>query len=183
MAPSRGTGGTPNISESVSILLRRGDEFLARIDHGFSLTQVLEELIYGIEDRSENGMLASVLLLDTSGKYLRHGAAPSLPPAYTTVIDGLLIGPTAGSCGTAAHSGNPVFVTDIATDPLWKDYRELALAHDLRACWSVPIKDEDGRVLGTFALHYRELRRPSEADQNLIAQAADIVLKLIRKAG
>ncbi|HWO91244.1 MAG TPA: ATP-binding protein, partial [Methylomirabilota bacterium] len=75
-----------------------------------------------------------------------------------------------GSCGTAAYRAEPVIVSDIATDPLWSDYRDLALAHGLRACWSTPILSSEGRVLGTFAIYYREPRTPTPQDQDLIEQ-------------
>ena len=94
----------------------------------------LEALALAIEDYSPP-TLASILLLDADGLHVRHGAAPHLPAAYTQAIDGLAIGPTAGSCGTAAFTRRPVYVEDIETDPLWADDRELARAHGLRACW------------------------------------------------
>src|ERR1035437_6911341 len=84
-------------------------------------------------------VFASILLLDSNGKQLWHGGAPSLPKAYTDAINGIVIGPSEGSCGTAAHRGKQVIVSDIASDPLWANYRELALANSLRACWSTPI--------------------------------------------
>src|SRR5262249_27833113 len=82
---------------------------------------------------------ASILLLGPDGLRLRHGAAPSLPKSYVDAIDGASIGPVAGSCGTAAYRNEPVIVGDIAADPLWADYRDLALPHGLRACWSTPV--------------------------------------------
>lgn len=99
-------------------------------------------------------MLCSVLLLDASGKRLTHGAAPSLPASYSRAIDGIEIGPSVGSCGTAAFLGTTVVSEDIATDPRWENVRELALSHNLRACFSVPILSSQGAVLGTFAVYY-----------------------------
>jgi C4-dicarboxylate-specific signal transduction histidine kinase len=101
---------------------------------------------------------------------LRHGAAPSLPMPYTDAIDGLAIGPSVGSCGTAAYRAEPVIVSDIATDPLWADFRDLALAHGLRACWSTPILSSERKVLGTFAIYTREPRSPTPQVHNLIEQ-------------
>jgi len=108
------------------------------------------------------------LLVD--GDRLRHGGAPSLPKAYTDAIDGVLIGPSVGSCGTAAYRGEQVIVEDIATDPLWADYREAALPHSLRACWSTPVLSSQGKVMATFAMYYREPCRPSPRDQEIIEQ-------------
>jgi PAS domain S-box-containing protein len=132
------------------------------------LADLLEMLMQSVEAQSEHGMLGSILLLDPDGIHLRDGAAPSLPAAYRAAIDGIEIGDGVGSCGTAAFTGEPVFVEDIATDPLWADFRDLALSHGLRACWSTPILSSAGKVLGTFALYYREPRGPTADDRALI---------------
>src|SRR5258708_19290925 len=99
-------------------------------------------------------MLASILLLDPDGSPVRDGAAPDCPEDYVSGLDGLPIGPQAGSCGTAAFTRKPVIVGDIATDPLWNDYRAVALKNDLQACWSTPIFDSERRVLGT-SMYFR----------------------------
>jgi PAS domain S-box-containing protein len=104
------------------------------------------------------------------GDHLRHGCAPSLPKAYTDAINGMVIGPSAGSCGTAAYRGEPVIVEDIATDPLWSGCRDLALPHSLRACWSSPAFSSEGEVIATFAMYYREPRRPTQRDREVIGQ-------------
>jgi len=106
--------------------------------------------------------------MDPNGRQLRHGAAPNLPKAYNDAIDGLVIGNSAGSCGTAAYRAEQVIVPDIANDLLWADFRELALAHSLRACWSTPIFSSEGNVIGTFAMYYREPRSPSPREQDTI---------------
>ena len=99
------------------------------------LETTLTALIDIVESTSSTGVLGSILLLDEDGKHVHTGAAPSLPELYCAAIDGSEIGPCAGSCGTAAYLGAAVFVNDIASDPLWADYKELALACGLRACW------------------------------------------------
>lgn len=135
------------------------------------LPQVLNELVLTVEELGDD-LLASVLLLDEEGQHLCLGAAPSLPEAYNQAIDGVEIGPGVGSCGAAAYRGEQVIVADIATDPLWVGFRELALAYGLRACWSTPIRSVDGRLLGTFALYYHVPRFPNPGDLNLIKQVA-----------
>lgn len=148
------------------------------LDRGDDLKDVLSALIREIEAHAQNtSMLGSILLLD--GDHLRHGAAPRLPAAYNAAIDGVTIGPSVGSCGTAAYCGHAIYVADIAKDPLWKDFSALALHHGLRACWSMPITSAAGRVLGTFALYYREPRTPSEQDRALIRLAADTARVLL----
>ena len=116
------------------------------------LARILEALVTFIEERVPE-VWGSILLLDPDGLHVRHGAAPRLPVAFCDAIEGQPIGPAAGSCGTAAWRKAPVLAADIATDPLWTDYRDLALCHGLRACWSTPILDEQDLVLGTFALY------------------------------
>jgi GAF domain-containing protein len=118
---------------------------------GDTLGSILDNYLRDIEMSGDADMRTSILLLD--GTTLRHGAAPRLPRPYLDAIDGSQIGPTAGSCGTAAFLGHPVYVSDIANDPLWENYRDLALPHGLRACWSTPIRNEQGRLLGTFAIY------------------------------
>ncbi|HEX5387444.1 MAG TPA: PAS domain S-box protein [Gemmatimonadales bacterium] len=135
------------------------------------LADVLTALLELVERQSGSGLLTSILLLDPDGRHLRHGAAPSLPQAYNEAIDGLTVGPSAASCGTAAFLKQPVYVTHIATDPRWSDFRALAAEHGLRACWSIPILSRKGEVLGTFALYYREARDLAAEDERLIAFA------------
>ena len=124
------------------------------------LPAILEAIVEIAETQSTEGLLASVLLLDEDRIHLRHGAAPNLPVGYNEAIDGLAIGPNAGSCGTAAYLQRQVIVSDIMADPLWQDFRGLAQNYGLRACWSTPIFSSNKSVLGTFALYYREPRVP-----------------------
>jgi PAS domain S-box-containing protein len=154
-------------------LLSEEKRLLEMIAKGNSLSMILEALCRLVEELSE-GSLASILLLDPDGNRLWHGAAPSLPKSYTDAIDGGFIGPAAGSCGTAAYRKEPVIVSDIATDPLWANYRELALPHGLQACWSTPVLASDGRVLGTFAIYSREPRSPTPQQQTIIEQITDL---------
>jgi len=118
------------------------------------------ERIARLHEALNPGALCSLLLLDDSGMHVLHGAAPSLPPAYSALLNGLEIGDERGSCGTAAWRRERVVVDDIETHPYWANYKSLALAHGLRACWSTPVLASDGRVLGTFAVYFREPRRP-----------------------
>jgi PAS domain S-box-containing protein len=148
-------------------LLAGEKRILEMVARGVSLSDILDDLCRMVEEQA-NGVLASVLLLE--GDRLRHGGAPSLPKAYTEAIDGGVIGPSAGSCGTAAYRAEQVIVEDIATDPLWAEYRDAALPHSLRACWSTPISSSQAKVIGTFAMYYREPRRPSSRDQEIIEQ-------------
>jgi PAS domain S-box-containing protein len=150
--------------EALSTGQRRVLEMIAG---GTPLEKTLAELLRVLEAQSPD-MLCSTLLLDPDGEHLRHGAAPSLPGDYIRAIDGVAIGPCAGSCGTAAFRREQVIVEDIASDPLWQDYRALALPHGLRACWSSPIFDGQKHLLGTFAIYYRQPGRPTAQHLRLI---------------
>jgi len=151
-------------------LLSGQKRVLEMIATGYSLNYILDGLCRVIEEHS-NGMLCSVLLLEGDPRRLHHGAAPSLPKDYSDALDGLAIGEHVGSCGTAAHCEKLVVVSDIATDPLWVDFKDLALKAGLRACWSSPIFSGAGKVLGTFACYYREPRSPDPADFHLMDMA------------
>lgn len=133
-----------------------------------SLQQALEGQLRAVEAAFAGDLLTSVLLVDAEGGRLLHGAAPTLPTAYCEAIHGIEIGPGVGSCGTAAYLGHAVYVTDIATDPLWTNFRDLALAHGLRACWSTPILDRAGKVIATFAIYHRTPRGPTAEEQEVI---------------
>jgi len=162
-----GTGIDIEDRKRAESLIAAEKRILEMVAKGDSLTEILDCLCRLVEEPAK-GVLASILLLD--GDRLRHGGAPSLPKAYTDAINGAVIGPSAGSCGTAAYRGEPVIVEDIATDPLWADYRDLALPHSLCACWSTPVFSSQGKVIATFAMYYREPRRPTQRDQEIIDQ-------------
>ena len=156
------------------------NRILEMIATGVSLGDTLEQLMLTVESQGA-GMLCSILLLDADGLHLRTGAAPTLPEAYNRAVDGVAIGPAVGSCGTAAYRKEQVVVTDITTDPLWADYRGLAAAHGLRACWSTPVISRDGSLLGTFANYFRVPRGPSAAELDLVESAANIARIAIEK--
>lgn len=149
-------------------VLRNGQaNILEMIATSAPLEDVLDRLMRFVEAQLK-GIFGSVLLLDKDGIHLRHGAAPSLAKAYTSVIDGVAIGPKVGSCGTAIYRREPVIVTDIQQDPLWEDYRELVAPHGYRSCWSTPILSHQGVVLGAFAMYSKTVREPVEAETRLI---------------
>ncbi len=154
--------------ENISEVQRSILELIAT---GAPLPTVLTTLTQSMEARS-SGLLCSVMVMDADGQHLRHGAASGLPNAYNRAIDGIAIGPQAGSCGTAAFRGELVIVSDIKHDLLWDDDRDLALEHGLRACWSKPILSAGGNVLGTFSMYDREPRSPGPYELSLIDIAA-----------
>ena len=150
------------------LLLHAQKHILEHLVRGDPLSDVLAMIVEALRGCSVDGFIPTIMLLDRDGATLRHGAAPEALADYSRAIDGQVIGPAAGSCGTAVFRRRRVIVEDIQTDPLWADYRDLAGRFGLRACWSTPIIATTGRVLGSFALYYPEPRRPSADDLSLI---------------
>lgn len=155
-------------------LLAAEKRVLELIATGAELPEVLDTLMHETEGQSTDGMLCSVLLADEKEQRLLHGAAPSFPQAYNEAIHGIAIGPQAGSCGTAAFERKPVFVSDIAADQRWADFKDLAAAHGLAACHSTPILSSQGRLLGTIAMYYRWPHNPDLHDRQLIERATQL---------
>src|SRR5712691_13198568 len=163
----------PDAHENEEAFRAGQSRILEMIAANAPLGEILRRLVLLIEEQSPQ-MLCSVLLLSDDGNHIRHGAAPSLPEQYVKAVDGAPIGPKHGSCGTAMYRGQPVIVTDIFTDPLWEDYRDLASTSGLRACWSTPIMSGRGKVLGSFAMYYREPRTPTGDEAGLTDVATHI---------
>lgn len=154
---------------------------MERMERGHALVleslvknQPLAEVLSHLTDLISNvlpGAIGSVLLLDEDGKHLRRGAVKGLPEFFSQAVDGVEIGDGVGSCGTAAFRGERVIVENIAVDPLWEKYRDLASQANLGACWSEPIRASDGRVLGTFAVYFSR-PSPFDADSDKLLRSA-----------
>src|SRR6516225_554909 len=155
---------------------------LEKIASGAPLATVLDVLVRGVEAQSCDGMMCTVLVFDEGAQCLRHGAAPSMPAEYNQIVDGIRIGPHAGSCGSAAYKREPVFATDIASDPHWAGYVELAGKFGLGACCSTPVFSSDGILLGTVAMYYRYAHEPSAHDRELIRMATHLAGIVIERA-
>jgi len=120
------------------------------------------------------GAYCSILVVDQDKRRLRGGAAPTLPEEFAKGVDGLMIGECSGSCGTAAYRGDSVFVNDIANDPLWADFRDFALSHNIKACWSSPFVSQTGEVLGTFAISHKFPCHPTRHHLEILKTATHI---------
>src|SRR5467141_1615706 len=156
-------------------LLAAEKRTLEMIANGASLVDILERLCETIDAQASN-IKSAVMLMDTDGVHLRPAAAPRLPKGWVEAITPLKIGPCVGSCGTAASLKQRVIVSDIATDPLWAEYRDLALSYGLRAAWSQPLISKNQEVLGTFCLYYAEARSANDTDLQLIEGADHIAV-------
>ena len=170
------SGTVQDITDRVrnECLLAAEARALKALSLGLPLKAVLEEVLIGVESIL-TGALTSINLLGPDGTRFKTAVGPSLPDAYHLAFDGLPIGPSAGSCGLAAQRRKPVIVSDIETDPLWAEYRELAQPHGLRACWTLPLQDPTGKVMATFSVYYRTPHTPDPEDLALVGGAASVI--------
>jgi two-component system cell cycle sensor histidine kinase/response regulator CckA len=145
------------------------------------LEQVLTILTEGIAQQLHYGVCA-VMLRDPDTNTLQLIAPSALPRGYVANIARVPIGPCCGSCGTAAYINAPVIASDIASDPLWASWRDLTLSYGLRACWSLPIRDAHGNVLGTFACWYHEPHTPDARERQVVEEAAHLAAVTIARA-
>ncbi len=163
-------------------LVERHTEVLDLLASGAELAEVLDAVAVALEELIP-GSRCSVLLLDPATGTLNHGAAPHLPAKYMAAIDGVTIGPNAGSCGTCAHLRTPIIASDITSDPRWVGFRNLAAEHGLRSCWSQPIFGRNGAVLGTFAVYHREPHVPDDRELRLVGRFVHLSSVAIDHAG
>lgn len=150
---------------------RLARDILERLVRSDALAEILSQIVSRLEAESQDGLSAALMLLNDAGTQLFVAAAGSLPPGWVAVVDGLETGPSAGSCGTAAHSGAPVYVDDLSVSPLWAEYREAAASHGLASCSSLPITTADGKVAGTLAAYSSRRQLPSPHDRALLETA------------
>ncbi|WP_052055875.1 ATP-binding protein [Myxosarcina sp. GI1] len=143
---------------------------LSAIARGETLKNTLSELSEQIDRLSPN-LTSTIMITENDGRHLQPFVSSRLPQEYIRAIDRLPIGAKATSCGTAAYLGRRVIVSNIATDPLWADYKHLILPHGFQACWSEPIKSNTGQVLGTFDLYFTK----SEEAEGLSAEISSAV--------
>lgn len=154
---------------------------LEKVARGGSLQDIMTQIIQSIESIYPK-VMGSILLTDDAGKHLLSGAAPSLPDFYNTAVNGIKIGMSAGSCGTAAFLGARVIVEDIASHPYWENYKDIAATAGLGSCWSEPIRSTSGLILGTLAIYRRKPSLPNEFEITLIESAANLVGIAIERA-
>ncbi len=154
---------------------------LESVARGNALTDVLESLCQAVETHTAP-MLCSIMLVTDEGTHLSSIAGPSLPEAYRRAIRRVPIGPTVGSCGSAAYFRQPAVTADIATDPLWKDYASVALSHGLKACWSLPIVGAHDTVLGTLAVYHHEPRAPRPTELKILGRVSQVAAVAIEHA-
>ncbi|HWV35034.1 MAG TPA: EAL domain-containing protein [Thermomicrobiales bacterium] len=167
-------------SRMTRIALAGQNHILEMVTAGASLDTTLDSICSLIEVLLA-GSRCSILLADDDGQRLYHRVSRGLPAGYIKAIEGLEIGPRVGSCGTAAFRKQTVVVADIETDPLWAGWRDVALKHELRACWSTPIDGErNGPVLGTFAVYYDHRHAPTLCERELVEQTGHLASVAIK---
>jgi PAS domain S-box-containing protein len=153
---------------------------LELVAKGAALKEVLDALTVAIE-RMAPGCLCSILLLDDDRRHLLLGSAPTLPADFVKGVHGLEIGPDVGSCGSAAFRNETVIVEDIATDHRWAAAKDWVMSFGLRACWSVPVRDSERNVLGTFAMYHRHPATPRPLELHLVEAGAHLAGNAIER--
>jgi len=177
-----GTGASFDLDHADSLdLLRRQASVLELIAAGTPLAEVLTCVAVALEELIEDSR-CSILLFDPATATLHHGAAPSLPIAYSARIDGLPVGPQEGSCGAAAYLGTPVVAADIRIDARWQRFRDVATPYGMRSCWSSPIQGRTG-IVGTFAVYHDHPHRPPLRERRLVERFTHLASVAIDHAG
>jgi formate hydrogenlyase transcriptional activator len=171
-SPQLAFGTKDGLNESGLFSSKSVLNILRMIFAGAPLAEVLSIIAQLVESRGE-GTLCTIWLPDGHGMQLHCVAAPSLPE-FSTYVGPMFVGPNGASCGTAAYRKEPVIVPDILSEPIWDDYRDRVLPYGIRAVWSRPLLSSEGKVLGTFAILYREVRSPGAGDLQLIENASHI---------
>lgn len=156
----------------------RGGEVPAEFGRGDNLEDVLNRHLMTVEQMGGDDVFTCILLLSADGKRLSYGAAPTVPASYCRASDSVEVGLRAGSCGAAAYLGRPVYSIDIKADPLWQDCRDLALQHGFRSCWSTPIRNSGGSIVGTFAILHRTMGMPTPEE----IEAIDLITEHVADA-
>ena len=146
----------------------RGSEVPAEFLRGASLEEVLNRHLTTVEQMGGDDVFTCILLVGPDGKRLTYGAAPTVPASYCRAAESVEIGLSAGSCGAAAYLGRPVYSIDIGTDPLWANCRDLVLQHGFRSCWSTPIRNSSGSIIGTFAILHKTVGKPTREEIDAI---------------
>ena len=173
MGPQESTASEIRDLRRIESILQGRNSVLQMLAIGSPYMEVLGALATETE-RALPGLRCSILLLDHEREHLRYGISPSLPAFYNEAVDGLRIGPTAGSCGAAAFTKKRVIAEDVMVHPNWPAYRELAARAAFRACWSEPIVSTDGAILGTFAMYHAEPHGPDKFELDFIHRTAQI---------
>ena len=148
------------------------------LDNGIPQHKILISLVAAAEKMAGGGSVCSILLLDKEGR-LRNGASPQLPYDYLTAIDGLQPNPNVGTCAAAAATGSMVVTLDFKADDKWAELRHLPLALGFMGAWSMPIKNLNGKVLGTFGTYFREKREPSQNEISGMQQLAETAARIL----
>jgi hypothetical protein len=158
----------------------RRSEVPAELKRGDTLERILNRHLRTVEEMGGDNVFACVLLLSPDGKRLSFGAGPSIPASYARPGDSFEVGMSHGSCAAAVYLCRAVYSIDIATDPIWADFRNVALQHGYRSCWSTPIHDSNGAIIGTFAILHRTVGMPTheeiEAIKLITGHVADAII-------
>ncbi|WJV65839.1 diguanylate cyclase [Pectobacteriaceae bacterium CE70] len=154
---------------------------LELLSSGAPLKDILDAIVFSIEEKNPGRIVCSILLVDKEKKCLTLGSAPSLPGFYKNAIHNVKIADGAASFGTAAYAGNRVIADDISTHPHWSLYKGLALYAGLRSCWSEPIFGQNKEILGVLSIYHRKVYSPTEDEITSIEKSAQLVSVAIER--
>jgi GAF domain-containing protein len=168
--------------EERKVVLGARERALGLLHAGAPLRDVLAQLTAAVETLGKGGVVASILVLDRDG-LLRNGASPNLPADYLDAIDRLKPDPAVGTCAAAAATGEVVDTPSFYDDQRWAELRHLPLALGFLGAWSQPIKDGQGRVLGTFGSYFREHRMATAGEREAVKLLAGVAAQAIAAAG
>nr|WP_210423980.1 diguanylate cyclase [Dickeya sp. CFBP 2040] len=154
---------------------------LELLSSGAPLKDILDAIIFSVEEKNPGRIVCSVLLVDKENKCLTLGSAPSLPGFYKNAIHNVKIADGAASFGSAAYSGKRVIAEDISTHPHWTLYKGLALYAGLRSCWSEPIFGQNKEILGVLSVYHRKVYSPTEDEIASIEKSAQLVSVAIER--
>lgn len=163
-------------------LLIQKNEILDLIAVNTPLNKIFEKLLLNYQAIHPN-YYGAISLLEEDGEHLTLQSAPSMPKTYNSALKRVAIGPKVGSCGTAAFIKKPVIVSNIGSDKLWEDYKDLASQYNLKSCWSLPILSKQNKVLGTFAIYSKSINTPSldeVRELNFAVSLANIAIEKFR---
>ena len=155
--------------------LHHEKEILEMIALDKPLSHILEDVCDRMEHLLANGSMCAISLFDQSSHVLNFGAGPSLPTEFTSQLRNIPVGINTCTGAAAIHYNRLTIVQNIELSPLWEKFKDSALEHGLRSCWSVPITTAFNSVLGTIDVYAKETHSPTEEEHAMIVDACDLI--------
>ena len=142
-----------------------------------SLPALLDVFVRTAIEYTGGKAMAAFYVPDAKGTTLHH--VIGMPENYVRRVNGFPIGLQSLACGLAAAIHRPVITADVTKEPQWRPWLTLANEGDYRACWSFPVETATRKIVGTFAIYYKEPCEPTPRDLDVVnaltRTAADII--------